>query len=322
MSHEIYINEKNKAAFAYTGSRDKIWHGLGQQMPENATIEEWIEQAGMKWTVEEGRIRFSTNLVYDNNYPGRKVLYRSDTGQPLSIVSDEFKIVQPEEVLEFFRDLIHSHGMKVSTAGCLFGGRRFWALAETDNRDQVISGDDIKSYLFFVTSVDGTLASCARFVSIRVVCHNTMQIALMEHSKNVVRKTHRAIWDSNEAKIDLGLLSNSFDIFMDNLRNLADRKMSPKEVEGFFKKTFFNPKLEESEQGWGALKKVNNLMRLYTSGDGAEMGFGTAYGAYNAITNLFTHGTGRKSPDKQFWNIWYENDKIKEKALQDLLELV
>jgi phage/plasmid-like protein (TIGR03299 family) len=326
MSHEIDMSN-DRANMAFTGSRNAVWHGLGHELTRGAPIDTWVVEAGMDWEAKESQVTIQTvdsigipNVV---TYPKRKALYRSDTLVPLSIVGEDFNVVQPKEVLEFFRDLTEVHGMTLSTAGCLFGGQRFWALAETGREGEVVNGDTIKGFLLFMTALDGSMSSTAKFVSTRVVCNNTMTIALNENAKNVVRKTHKTVWDSNQAKIDLGLLDASWESFMSNLRTLSERKMSDDEVRKFFQKTFYDPKKEEDEQGWGYARKMSQLMNLYQCGEGAEFSHGTAYGALNAITDMFTHGSGnrKKSADWAFQGAYYDNDVIKAKTLNNLLEL-
>lgn len=322
MAHEIDMSN-NRANMAFTGRRSKIWHGLGSELTPGSSIETWQKESGMNWEVERTQVMFQPNMLFTpKKFADREVLYRSDTLKELSIVSDDFKIVQPSEVLEFFRDLTEVHGMTLSTAGCLFGGKRFWALAETNMNDAVVPGDEIKGYLLFITSVDGTLSSQAKFVSERVVCNNTLTIALNEKTSKVVRKTHRSVWDSTQAKIDLGLLSSNWEGFMSDLRLLANREMSDKEVKLFFKKTFFDPNKDDSEQGWGANRKVFDLMNIYTAGAGSHFSYGTAYGALNAVTDYFTHGRGQeRSSDSKFMKGYYGNDSIKNNVFQSLVEL-
>lgn len=317
-----------RANMAFIGSRDAIWHGLGSELTRGAPIEVWVKEAGMEWIAKESPITIQVisdlGIVNVVTYPKKKALYRSDNLNELSIVGEDFNVVQPREVLEFFEDLTKEHGMVLSTAGCLFGGQRFWALAETGREGEVINGDVIKAHLLFMTALDGSMSSTAKFVSTRVVCHNTMTVALHEQAKNVVRKTHKTVWDSNQAKIDLGLIDSSWETFMSNLRTLSERKMTNEEVHKFFAKTFYDPKKEEADQGWGVNRRINALMDLYQQGQGAEFSYGTAYGALNAITDLFTHGltTGRKKkPDWAFQNAYYDSDTVKQKAMNDLLAI-
>jgi phage/plasmid-like protein (TIGR03299 family) len=326
MAHEITIRADGKAEMAFTGSRDAIWHGLGQQLDENASIETWKTQAGLDWEVHESSVLFQTfkdGKIVSDVFPNKKALFRSDTKAPLSIVGSDFKIVQPGEVLEFFRDLVSLHGMKLSTAGSLFGGTRFWALAETGKSENVVSGDEVKGHLLLTTAVDGTLATTAKFVSTRVVCNNTLTVAMSEGSKNMVRKTHKTAWDPSSVKIDLGLIDASWNKFMENLRKLSSVEMTDKQVRELYQDEFFNPKLAPDEQGWGAVKRVNDLMNLYRNGTGSNMSYGTAWGALNAVTEMFTHGSGKRDASHQFWDSYYgTSDNVKSGVMAKLLDMV
>lgn len=325
MAHEITIRANGTAEMAFIGSCDAIWHGLGQQLEENASIDTWKTQAGLDWEVFESAVMYQTMVdgkLASKVFPSKKALFRSDTKDSLSIVGGDFKIVQPGEVLEFFRDLVSSHGMRLSTAGSLFGGTRFWALAETGKSESVVKGDKVNGHLLLTTAVDGTLATTAKFVSTRVVCNNTLTIALAEGSKNMVKKTHKTVWDASAVKIDLGLIDASWNKFMENLRTLSTIEMSDKEVREFYQGEFFNPKLTAEEQGWGAIKRVKELMELYANGAGASMSHGTAWGALNGVTEMFTHGSGKRDASHQFWDAYYGAcDTTKNKVMSKLLAM-
>ena len=91
---------------AYAG--DKPWHGLGNKLATPQPIDIWKRQAGMDWMIEESEVRYITGnhtVGAIHSFPEQKVLYRSDTKRPLAVVSKRFQVVQPEEVLEFYRDL-------------------------------------------------------------------------------------------------------------------------------------------------------------------------------------------------------------------------
>jgi phage/plasmid-like protein (TIGR03299 family) len=326
MSHELDFTN-NRANMAFTGSRSKIWHGLGQELEVGAGIDTWIKEAGMDWEVFESAITYQSydiaNGIQAHAFPDKKALFRSDNHAPLSIVGDTYKIVQPAQVLEFFRDLVENHNMQLSTAGVLFGGKRFWAMADLDKEAQNVDGDKILGRLLLTTSVDGTLATTAQFVSERVVCNNTLRIALNENSTNLVRVTHKSDWDANQVKIDLGLIDASWDKFITDMRKLAEVKVEDSFARKYFQDKFYNPKIDATEQTWGAVKKVDDLMKLFKNGNGSELSGNTAWGVVNAVTDLYTHGTGRKQdPSKKFWNAFMDSDKIKQTVVNDMLELV
>ncbi|WP_414616819.1 DUF932 domain-containing protein, partial [Stenotrophomonas muris] len=92
-------------------------------------------------------------------------------------VSKRFKVVQPGEILEFYRDLTQHSGFELETAGVLKGGKKFWAMARTGQSTSLKGRDRVDGYLLLATACDGTLATTAQFTSVRVVCNNTLQIA-------------------------------------------------------------------------------------------------------------------------------------------------
>src|SRR6202044_3294118 len=103
---------------------------------------------------------------------------------------DNFKIVQPGAVLEFFRDLTAAAGFTLETAGTLFGGKRFWALAAIGETASIADpADKMKGYLLLSTACDGSMATEARYTTVRVVCNNTLSSARSAGAK--VRVTHR-----------------------------------------------------------------------------------------------------------------------------------
>ncbi|HTH62552.1 MAG TPA: DUF932 domain-containing protein, partial [Paraburkholderia sp.] len=115
---------------------DTPWHGLGNQLSPKQPIEIWARQAGMDWTIESADVRFvagqaGSDLGSIHAFPEQHVLYRSDTKAPLSIVSSRYAVVQPREILEFYRDLTEVGGFELETAGVLKDGKKLWALART-----------------------------------------------------------------------------------------------------------------------------------------------------------------------------------------------
>ncbi|MCV2392652.1 DUF932 domain-containing protein, partial [Acinetobacter baumannii] len=158
------------------------WHGLGNQLSPHRPIEVWAKQAGMDWRIESSNVSYMAKNARGQSiimpYEEQRVLYRSDTHTPLSVVSQRYQEVQPKEILEFYRDLTEQSGFELETAGVLKGGKKFWALART-GQSAALKGKDVSNgYVLLATACDGTLATTAQFTSIRVVCNNTLAIAL------------------------------------------------------------------------------------------------------------------------------------------------
>ncbi|VFT09586.1 phage/plasmid-like protein [Pseudomonas aeruginosa] len=128
---------------AYVG--EAPWHGLGSRLSPKQPLEVWQHEAGMDWQIQESPVHFKADAVGHlgsiHSFPEQKVLYRSDTKEPLSVVSQRYQVVQPREVLEFYRDLTQVSGYELETAGVLKGGRKFWALART-GQNTSLKGND------------------------------------------------------------------------------------------------------------------------------------------------------------------------------------
>lgn len=317
--HAITQRSDKKYEFAYAGS--PAWHGLGQKLTEGASIDDWKRESGLDWEVFESKVMYESAKGH-HTVPDKRVLFRSDNKEPLSIVSKDYHVVQPGQVLEFFRDITEQHGFRLSAAGSLFDGKRFWATADVGKSFKAVDSDRIEGQLLLATSVDGTLATQAKFVSTRVVCNNTLTIAMGESSRNSVRKTHASVWDAKEFKLDLGLFNSGWNKFMNDVRKLADIKVSDAFARHFFEKQFFDADLDIEAQGIGDIKKVNTLMDLYQNGTGAEFSHGTAYGIMNATTELYTHGiTKMRDSSHQFWNSHFgKDDVIKTNIFNELLD--
>jgi len=318
MAHQLSIREDGFVEFCYTGSRNLIWHGLGNQLSDNPTQTEVVEKSGMTFAIDKAPVSYIAANGQFCTDDSKVVLHRSDTLHPLGIVSNKFHVVQPIEVINFFEELIDKHGMKMSSAGVLFGGKRFFALAETGKETKIAGKDAIEGYLLLSTSADGTLATTAVFTSVRVVCNNTLTIAL-DNSKSCYRQTHKSQFDAKAAYIDLGLIDKSWDTFIDNINTLLDIPMTDSQVKDYYRSLYVNDDAEISKANE---VNVDKMFGLYTAGAGATIVKGTAWGALNGVTNLYTHGNGRKRDvSGAVWSSYTgEWAKMKHTAMSKLLE--
>ncbi|MDE3023100.1 MAG: DUF932 domain-containing protein [Pseudomonadota bacterium] len=318
--HNLTFRPDGKVEFAYAGL--PAWHKLGSELKSGASIEEWKTAAGLDWEIFESGITYHS-IDGEHNFPDKRVLFRSDSKAPLSVVGSDYNIVQPGQVLEFFRDLTSLHGYELSAAGSLMGGKRFWATAQVGKSVKINGVDEVNGQLLLVSSADSTMSTQARFTSTRVVCQNTMTIALSDNSKNFVKRTHRSEWDANETKLDLGILDESWEKFSNGIKRLSEIEVTDQFVTDYFKSKFYAKNVEEKDQTWGAIKKVDQLMGLYRHGTGAELTKGTAWGLVNATTELFTHGSSKgRDANKQFWDSSFgKADETKSDVFSDMMEM-
>ena len=153
-------------------TREKPWHGLGTQVMEAPTSAAALSLAGLDWRVIQKPL-----LTYDEiPVPGFKANLRDSDNQVLGVVTDRYKVVQNEDAFAFTDSLL-GEGVTYETAGSLQNGRRTWILAKLPQR-YIISGDEITPYLVFMNSHDGSGAIKAAMTPIRVVCQNTLNLAL------------------------------------------------------------------------------------------------------------------------------------------------
>ena len=324
---------------AYVGQTP--WHLLGNVLPKKQPIDVWAQAAGMQWHIRETPVRY---MATDDNsalygeameFPDQKVLYRSDTKAPLSVVSGRYQVVQPQEVLEFYRDLSEVAGFELETAGVLKAGRRFWALARTGKSACLKGNDVVHSYLLLATSCDGTLATMAIPTSVRVVCNNTLAIALQGANAGTgagsIKVPHSTSFDAQAVKRQLGIAVGQWDSFMYRMKTLAERKVKTHEAMNYFLKVICQTDQQGEGGGSGvpglanerALKKVQTLFEGH--GRGAELlaAKDTAWGLLSAVTEFVDHEKQARSQDNRLDSAWFgQGAALKQRALEHALQLV
>ena len=318
MAHELSIREDGFVEMAFTGKRDAVWHRLGNTLDENAPMEDWIRAAGMDWEAIPSDVMYRT----DNGFltmPNQKVIYRSDNSKAISVVSGKYNIIQPREVLEFFEDMIGFDGIKLTTAGVLYGGRRFWAMADTGREFEAREGDSINGKILLTTSLDGTLATQAMFTSVRVVCNNTLRMSVEGKTKGKVRVTHRSVFNPKEIKHRMGIFDRSFSDFRDSIKKLAEVPMNEKQARELFTQALMDPTKKMDEQPRTIPGNVEALAQLFNRGVGNR---GESYwDAVNAVTEYVDHGGFGRIPDNQAWDAWYgKASNLKQRTFELALE--
>lgn len=310
---------------AYRG--DTPWHGLGNQLSAREPIEVWARQAGMDWQIREAPVRFMTDTAGSmgaiESFPENKVLFRSDTNSPLSVVSQRYKVVQPSEILEFYRDLTEVSGFELETAGILKGGRKIWALARTGQSSTLKGNDVTNAYILLATACDGTLATTAQFTSIRVVCNNTLAVALAG-STGAVKVPHNTSFDAQAVKRQLGISVGKWDNFIYAMKGLSERKVQSHEGRNYITRVFSNA--DKAASANTNERAMNNVMALFDgNGKGAELASskGTAFGLLNAVTEFVDHERRARSVGHRLESAWFgQGAALKEKALDYALMMI
>lgn len=321
MAHELTITS-GRAEMAYVG--EVPWHGLGQALTADADIDTWKREAGMDWTIRRTELLYKYERGSDGLLvvPEQKLLHRSDNHAALGIVSSKYQVVQPGEVLEFFRDLVDDQGFKLETAGTLFGGKRFWALAR-GAEGEVVPGDAVGGYLLLSSSADGSIATTAMPTAVRVVCNNTLSMALENGvASKTIRVSHRQRFDPERLKEELGLVREGFQEFLEAAQVLTKIRVSAARADALVTTLLGGP---DDADGKRAPRGLQRILELF---DGAGMGStlsgaeGTAWGLLNAVTEYVDHHATAQTTDHRLDRAWFGSGaQLKSRALQNLLAL-
>lgn len=314
MAHEISVRANGKAEMAYVG--ETPWHGLGQSVTKGASVGVWAKEAGMDWKALEAPVMFPVGADRLRLASGYKMLYRSDDKNQLSIVGDKYEVVQPIDVLEFFRTMVEHDGWWIHTAGCLRGGRKVWALATNGDVGLVGKGDPVHRNILLATSLDGSMRTVAMETSIRVVCNNTLSLALNKGSNNFATVSHRSVFDADLVRSALKIQTNSFKVFIEKAKELAETPMDLGDAREILRKVFKveEPDLIKPRLAWlGDLSQIDTepeekesrvvarVLELFAGagkGAGLKTAKGTSWGLLNAITEHVDHEMGRTLDSK------------------------
>lgn len=325
MAHELDFSN-GRANMAYVG--ETPWHGLGQQLTPDASLDVWTREAGFDWKVKKGAITYEVRDEDDNplrmeKVPMRWALYRSDTGKPLSVMSSNYHITQPNDVMEFFRDLCEVGGFKMETAGMLRGGATYWALAKADDSFDVGGGDVVLPYLLLATSCDGTLSNIAQFTTTRVVCNNTLSVAV-DNKTGQIRVPHSTKFNPERFKTELGLVGGTWERFKTDAKTLSKRKVTKEEAAKYFIDVFYGDQSEEIDLT-SKRPMLELVTKIYLDGIGQQTktATGTAWGLLNAVTRFADHERKAASRDTRLQSAWFgAGARLKRDALATALALV
>ena len=312
------------AGIAITYDGETPWHGYGNRVKGN-DLDEWRVAAGLDWEVVDKPIYFKAGTtdfpIYD-----KKVLLRDDNFGQLSVVGSDYQVVQPKEIMEFYRDLISDNGFEMETAGSLMQGRRIWALASVGATTRIFGQDKIDGYLLLATSYDGRMATTAKFTSVRVVCNNTLEWANYDTSyKNAVKIHHSTTFDPEVVKGRLGFNKEAWEAYEANLNKLANRTVDLETAVAFFTKVLGSDSVKHDKEG-----KVNyspTFMKVFTAyenGPGSHLKSAshTAWGLVNAVTFYQDHMVKGNDQGSRLNNAWFgQGNERKNKAWEEALKI-
>lgn len=312
MAHEVeqifYTSNEENGRFV-------PWHGLGTAVEQSPTSADAIKLAALDWRVESSPIFTDSGI----EIPGYKANKRDSDGKVLGIVSDRYKVVQNSEAFDFTDSLI-GEGCTYETAGSLKGGRKVFLLAKLPQK--LILGDEVDPYVCFTNSHDGTGAIQACATPVRVVCNNTLNLALdtatrrwsTKHVGNIESKME-------EARYTLKLMNDYMDSLSVTADKLAHTKVTEAEVVAILDDIF--PEDDEfTERKKTNIKEVKNDIMVCMFAPDILKFKDTGWGVINGFADWVSHYKASRESDtfqERRFNKILDGHVVLDKAFEKLM---
>lgn len=326
MAHNINFNEQTGLHSFFT-VQQKAWHGLGQVVEAYPTSKEAIQFAGLDYTVEKRPLFTYDNenhngdpetdiIIPEIEVPDHFATVRTDTEQVLGVVGRDYEIVQNVDAFTFFDSIVGGDGIQYETAGALGKGERIFITAKLPGYIQVANHDLIEKYLFLTTSHDGYGSIMAAFTPVRIVCNNTLNAAMRNHSnaikirhtgnaKERLAEAHKVMGISNKLSEQLESIFNQWakvPITDTQVKKLIERAMVPNKET---LKSLLDGKHGELSTHFNNM--VDNVYTYAMTSPSQQSGTtkGTVFGAYNAVTGYFQNMRSYKNSEAKMKSILF-----------------
>lgn len=288
MAHEISnVNGRNEAFYAL----QPAWHGLGTVLDHAPTSELAMEAAHLNWDVELQDL----TTVGGIKIPDHFATVRTDTREVLGVVGKRYSIVQNREAFAFLDSLMQDGLIRYESAGALRGGKLVWLLARMPSVDTIAEGDDCLRYILFSTGHDGNSLVHGIPTSTRVVCANTLRVALASDFDFSFRHTGNVQEKMNVARQYLSQFDAKFTLFRDEARKLATAKYTPDQAREYVAKLF----PEVKEDGRGKTIRENKVSQVRANFRNPRNSMpsikGTWWQLVNSVTEAVDHDANKST---------------------------
>jgi len=304
--------------------REVPWHGLGVQLEEAPSVEVAKETSGLNWTASIYPSYFEGTAGSFTRIKGANAVVRDDIKIAIGSVGDRYEIYQNDEMWRFIEAFQMFTNCKIETAGSLRNGAVTWVLAKNGTAEY-ISGDPIEEYFLFRNSFDGSSPIMNMFTNIRVVCHNTMTMAIRD-SRNIFKVRHTANADQQleEVQKALGLREKYNLKFGEAMNHLKSFSFNTSELDNFLGNVIFPMPQQIVQKGGEVIdlkeaskkavttrkNKIEAVLKLVETGAGADIAGvkGTGYGVFQALVEWADHVKSIKvGKDRDRKEVIFEN---------------
>lgn len=320
MSHDLEILN-GKVSMAYAG--ETPWHGLGENVSNDLTPAEMLKAANLDWNVT------TRQLYYEHKVDGKtkrervpnKALVRDTDGKLLTVISKDWNPVQNSEAFEFFANLVESGKMEMHTAGAIKNGRLVWALAKINEEFELrVNGkktkDVVTGHLLLTNPHEYGKSIDARLTAIRVVCQNTLSMAMNDRGATSVSLNHRRAFDPQKLQEMLGVAHLGMEKYQEAAEFLATKRYDLENAKEFFGKVFPFANGEEDKQD-KASRMAKAAADIIETQPGADVAPGTWWNAFNAVTFATDHLMGHNK-DSRLVSNWYGHNRARKMEALDL----
>lgn len=277
--------------------REKPWHNLGTMVEEAPTSADALRLAGLDWTIDAKPIFTDSGI----EIPGYKANTRSSDGKVLGVVSDRYQIVQNKEAFDF-TDALIGEGITYETAGSLSGGKKIWLLGKMPER--YIAGDKFEPYICFTNMHDGNGAVRACMTPVRVVCNNTLNMALSSAKRNWSTVHRGDINRKLEEARETLMLADKYLVKLDEEADrLANEKMTDGEIKECLDKLFPVEDGMTDRQKRTAENAKNEIIVCTLRPDLVQF-LNTKWGFINAVSDYVGHSDPARKTKNFDENRW------------------
>lgn len=287
MAHEITSRDTMFAV------GETPWHALGTVLPHGTvlTSAEAMRIAKLGWSVDRVKLCAVESQREVDRYVG---LQRSDTGEILSVVSNRYAVLQNVDAFEFFDDAVARGVLRYETAGSLRGGRRVWILAALAiGPVEVAPGDTVKPYVLLANSHGDGLSVQAGLTATRVVCANTLAVALGSGLDCRERHLGDVTKRSADAFASITGLAEAMERQGDAWRTMASAPADTHDVARMLAAVLQRPMRQiVGDKDHKQAQLLDPVADAFERPRGGKMASvdGTWWGVYNALTEVLTHG--------------------------------
>jgi phage/plasmid-like protein (TIGR03299 family) len=340
MAHNLNYNEET-GKHSFMSVKEKAWHGLGTIIENYPTSAEAIKYAQLDYTVEK-RPLFTYDTENNTGDPETDIIIpeigvpdfyatiRTDTEQVLGVVGKDYQVVQNVDAFAFFDSIVGGKdGVLYETCGALGNGERIFITAKLPDYIRVGRDDLIEQYLFLTTSHDGYGSITAAFTPVRVVCQNTLNAAMRNHSNGIkIRHTASANERLKQAHQLLGITNQLADELEEVFNHWAKIRITDQAVKKLIQVAMAPNKevLQSLQSG-----KQDELSTTYNNMVSSVMEYaltsptqqeattkGTLFGAYNSVTGYFQNVRNYKDDESKFKSIMYGTGLQRSQSAFDL----